>query len=245
MAPDDARRVARITLGGMAQTVEAVRDVRATPLDRWWRDIRHACRALRAAPAFTIVALAVSTLSIGASTAIFSVVDGVLLRPLPFAAADRLVAVSELDLRRPSDNDRRGVAPQNFIDWHARQRAFTGLAAIADWDVSLKAEPGQEPETLTAQAVTTDFFSVLGSAPLIGRTFSAGHEVEGARVAVISHRLWQRAFAGASAAVGRSMTINRRQYHVVGIMPPDFLYPRAEDLLAGEVEGDGTDIWLG
>jgi predicted permease len=236
LTPHEARRVALMTLGGVAQTLEGVRDVRATSLDRWWRDLRHACRSLRATPAFTIVALAVSTLSIGAATAIFAVVDGVVLRPLPFADADRLVAVTEFDVRQPSDNHLHEVAPQNFLDWHARQRVFTGLAAIGYASVSLKAEPGQEPETLTAQAVTADFFAVLGSAPLLGRTFSADHEVEGARVAVISHRLWQRRFGGAPNVLHRPLRGQQGDFEILGVMPPDFAYP------AGAVES--TDVWL-
>lgn len=236
LTPHEARRVALMTLGGVAQTLEGVRDVRATSLDRWWRDLRHACRSLRATPAFTIVALAVSTLSIGAATAIFAVVDGVVLRPLPFADADRLVAVTEFDVRQPSDNHLHEVAPQNFLDWHARQRVFTGLAAIGYASVSLKAEPGQEPETLTAQAVTAEFFAVLGSAPLLGRTFSADHEVEGARVAVISHRLWQRRFGGAPNVLHRPLRGQQGDFEILGVMPPDFAYP------AGAVES--TDVWL-
>jgi putative ABC transport system permease protein len=249
MTTHEARRVALITLGGAAQTLEAVRDVRATSLDRWWRDFRHACRSLRATPSFTIVALAVSTLSIGASTAIFSVVDGVLLRPLPFADADRLVAVGELDLRNRSeqDVDRRvqeaggddlhRVAPQNFLDWHAQQRVFTGLAAIGYASLSLKAEPGQEPETLTAQAVTADFFPVLGAAPLIGRTFTADHEVDGrARVAVISYGLWQRRFGGSPDVIGRSLKGQLADFEILGVMPPSFAYP------VGAI--DPTDVWL-
>jgi predicted permease len=236
MAPHDARRVALITLGGMAQTLESVRDVRGTAVDRWWRDLRHACRSLRATPSFTIVALAVATLSIGTSTAIFSIVDGVVLRPLPFTDADRLVAVSELDVRQPADNDLHEVAPQNFLDWHAQQRAFTGLAAIGYASVSLKAEPGQEPETLTAQAVTADFFPVLGTAPLIGRTFTADHEVEGARVAVISYRLWQRRFGGAPDVLRRPLRGQQGDFEILGVMPPAFAYP------VGAV--DATDVWL-
>ena len=236
MAPDDARRVALIALGGTAPTLEAVRDVRATSLDRWWRDLRYACRSLRATPSFTIVALVVATLSIGTSTAIFSIVDGVVLRPLPFADPDRLVAVTEFDVTAPSNDYLYAVAPQNFLDWHARQSVFSGLAAIGYASVILNAEPGQEPETLTAQAVSEDFFPVLGTAPLIGRTFSAHDEVEGARVAVISYRLWQRRFGGAPDVLDRPLRGQLGDIAILGVMPPDFGYP------VGAVEA--TDVWL-
>jgi predicted permease len=236
MTPHDARRAARLALGGEAQTLEAVRDVRTTSVDRWWRELRYAARALRATPSFTVVALAVTTLSIGTSTAIYSVVDGVLLRPLPFARPDRLVAVGELDTRRPSEQDLNLVAPQNFLDWHARQRAFSSLAAIGYSSVSLKAEPGQEPETLTAQAVTADFFAVLGTAPMLGRTFTPAHEVPGIRVAVISHRLWQRRLGGDPDVVGRTLKGQQGDFEILAVMPPDFAYP------VGAI--DPTDVWL-
>ena len=103
------------------------------------------------------------TLSIGASTAIFSVVDAVILRPLPFPEADRLVSVGELNVKTGSDWGLNIVAPQNFLDWREQQTAFTGLAAVGYPSVSVKAENGQEPETLETQAVTADFFPVLGT----------------------------------------------------------------------------------
>ena len=156
----DARRMALSALGGLPQTAEAVRDVRSTWVDATWRDVRHAVRSLRATPAFTGVALAVLTLSIGASTAIFSVVDAVILRNLPFREADRLVAVGERNLKSGPDGNLNLVAPQNFLDWREQQRAFTGLAAVGYASISLKPESEHEPETLEAQAVTSDFFPV-------------------------------------------------------------------------------------
>jgi len=226
MSPSLARRAALASFGGVAQTAEVVRAVRATPLDALWRDLRHAVRALRAAPSFTLVALAVLTLSIGAATAIFSVVDGVLLRPLPFPDADRLVAVGELNVKTGSDWGLNLVAPQNFIDWREQQRVFTGLAAIGYASISVAPEPGREPETLSAQAVTADFFSVLGMAPLIGRTFTIENEVDGhARVAVISHRLWQRRYGGAPDVVGKYLAGQRGSFEILGVMPPSFEYP--------------------
>ena len=226
LSPSNARRAALGRLGGLAQTAEVTRAIRATPLDAVWRDVRHAVRALRAAPSFTIVALAVLTLSIGAATAIFSVVDGVLLRQLPFPHADRLVAVGELNVKSGSDWGLNLVAPQNFLDWRTQQRVFSGLAAIGYASISVTPEPGQEPETLTTQAVTADFFSVLGIAPLIGRTFTSENEVNGrARMAVISHRLWQRRFGGAPDVAGRSLPGQQGGFEILGVMPPEFEYP--------------------
>jgi predicted permease len=236
-APAEARRAALASLGGMAQTRESIRDVRSVWLDAVWRDVRHAIRSLGATPAFTIVALMVLTLSIGASTAIFSVVDAVILRGLPFRDADRLVAVGELNLKAASDQERNLVAPQNFIDWRAQQSVFTSLAAIGYASVSLRPEDGQEPEILEVQAVTADFFSVLGSAPLVGRTFTADNEVDGrAFVAVISHSLWQRRFGGTPDIIGRRLPGQQVDFEILGVMPPSFAYP------AGAMRP--TEVWL-
>jgi putative ABC transport system permease protein len=235
--PVEARRAALVSLGGLAQTTEAVRDVRTTWVDATWRDVRHGIRSLRATPAFTVVALAVLTLSIGASTAIFSVVDAVVLRGLPFPDADRLVAVGERLIKGGSDREPPLVAPQNFLDWRERQTVFTNIAAIGYASVSVKPEPGQEPETLEAQSVTADFFRVLGVAPILGRTFTAENEVEGrARVAVISYGLWQRRFGGAPDVVGRYLPGQRVDFEILGVMPPSFAYP------VGATRP--TEVWL-
>ena len=237
MSPSEARRTALRDLGGMTQATEAVRAVRTTWLDGLWRDIRHGIRALGATPAFTIVALAVLTLSIGATTAIFSVVDAVMLRGLPFRDSGRLVTVGEQNLRDAAGPGLNLVAPQNFLDWRAQQTAFTGLAAIGYAGISLKAEGGQEPETLEAQAVTADFFPVLGTAPLMGRTFTADNEVnQGAFAVVISYGLWQRRFGGAPDVIGRRLPGQQADFEILGVMPRSFAYP------VGATRP--TEVWL-
>ena len=237
MTPDAARREALIGIGGLAQTAAAAREVRRTSADAIGRDLRHALRSLRATPAFTTVALAVLTLSIGATTAIYSVVDGVLLRDLPLPGSDRLVAVGERHLKEAGENDLNLVAPQNFTDWRTRQDVFTGLAAIGYASISVRPEPGREPETLETQAVTAEFFQVLGVAPLVGRAFSSANEVDGnARVAVISHRLWQRRFGGAADVIGRHLPGQRADFEILGVMPPSFAYP------VGAIRP--TEVWI-
>ena len=237
LSPVEARREASLALGGLAQTRDAIRDVRSTSLDAIWLDLRHAARSLRATPLVTVVALATLALAIGASTTVFSVVDAVVLRELPFPRPDRLMAVGEHRRDAASDAEQNLVAPQNFIDWRAQQTVFTGLAAVGYASVSLRAEPGQEPETLESQAVTADFFSVLGIPPLLGRTFGAEHEVEGrAFVAVISHRLWQRRFGGTPDIIGRRLPGQRADFEIIGVMPPSFAFP------AGATRP--TDVWL-
>jgi predicted permease len=230
----EARRLALRDFGGVTQTAEAVRDLRAVWPDAWWRDIRYAVRSLLATPAFTIVAVGVLTLSIGATTAIFSVVDAVVLRRLPFPEADRLVALGEVDRHEPASFF---AAPQNFLDWRAQQTVFTGLTAVGYASISLKAEGDREPEVLETQAVTADFFAVLGSTPLVGRTFTAENEVAGrARVAVISYGLWQRRFGGAPDVVGRVLPGQRADFEIVGVMPPAFAFPVAATR--------PTEVWI-
>ena len=227
LSPAEARRIALAHLGGVTQTREAIRDVRRTPLDGLSADVRHASRSLRASPSFTLVAVATLTLAIGASTAIFSIVDAVILRALPFPRADRLVAVGEVNLKdTPSPRAENLAAPQNYLDWRAQQTAFSGLAAIGYASVSLKGDGSREPETLMAKAVTWEFFPVLGVKPLIGRTFTAENETHArARVAVISYSLWQRRFNGDPNIVGRHLPGLRVDLEILGVMPPSFAYP--------------------
>jgi putative ABC transport system permease protein len=237
MPPAEARRVALASLGGVAQTAEAIRDVRTLSIEALWRDVRHAVRSLRATPAFTVVALAVLTLSIGASTAIFSIVDGVVLRALPFPGQDRLVAVGDVDKNQLTAQAEHLAAPQNFIDWDAQQSVFTDLAAIGYAGVSLRAEPGQDPEVLNAQSVTPDFFSVLGVQPLLGRPFTPANQVAGrARVAVISYSLWQRRFGGAPDVLDRPLPGVQGDFEILGVMPPGFAYPVGAP--------KPTEVWL-
>lgn len=242
VSPAEARRLALRDLGGMAQTVEAVRDVRTIWLDLLWRDVLHAARSLRSSPAFTIVALLVLTLSIGATTAIFSVVDAVILRGLPFDASDRLVAVGELNVKENSPSSLHLTAPQNFLDWRVRQDVFTALAAVAYGEISLKPEGGELPENIREQRVTADFFSVLRTPPLLGRGFSLDDEREGrARIAVISYALWQRRFGGMPEAVGASLPGQLASFEIVGVMPPGFAYPIDTYVLGAR---EPVDVWV-
>ncbi|MEZ5318374.1 MAG: ABC transporter permease [Vicinamibacterales bacterium] len=195
-------------------------------------DLKAAIRALRASKTFTIVALVVLTLGIGASTAVFSVVDAVVLRGLPFDEHDRLVAVGERrppnpDFPRPNaDPDSvSSIAPQNYVDWAAQQQVFSAMAAIAGGAFTLQ-EPGAEPEELRVQRVTAPFFDVLRTYPALGAPFTGDNEVEGQhRVAVLSDGLWRRRFGADPDIVGRTIPIEGGGYQVVGVMPPGFEYP--------------------
>jgi putative ABC transport system permease protein len=211
-------------------------------------DLKAAFRSLRSSKDVALAALIVLTLGIGATTAIFSVVDAVVLRALPFDEHDRLVAVGER--RAPSSRtgsntrepDALGfVAPQNYMDWAAQQRVFDSIAAIASGWLTLR-EPGGEPESLVPQRVTAQFFDVLRVPPAIGRVFAAENEVSGRdRVAVLSDAFWRRRFGGDPQIVGRSIPLDdveggEGRYEVLGVMPPGFAYPVGVSR--------PTDIWI-
>jgi putative ABC transport system permease protein len=205
-------------------------------------DLKAAFRSFKSSKAFTAVALLILMLGIGASTAIFSVVDAVVLRGLPFDEHDRLVAVGERRVPGPNPDPNRdpqalySAAPQNYMDWAAQQQVFESMAAIAGGSFTLR-EPGAEPEDLRALRVTAGFFDVLRVRPAIGRPFAAENEVDGRhRVAVLSDGLWRRRFAGDPAIVGRTIPLEGGSYEVAGIMPPDFQYP------VGAIRP--TDLWV-
>lgn len=197
-------------------------------------DLKAALRSLRSSKTFTVVALAVLTLGIGASTAIFSVVDAVVLRGLPFDEHDRLVAVGERSLPRPGDTNRQAPtdpasvsssAPQNYADWFAQQQVFESMAAIAGGAFTLR-EAGSEPEEIRAQRVTSEFFKVLREQPVLGHTFTTENEVEGNnRVVILSDALWRRRFNTDPNIVGKPIPLEGGSYEVVGVMAPDFAYP--------------------
>jgi len=205
-------------------------------------DLRAAYRSLIASKSFSIVALIVLTLGIGATTAIFSVVDAVVLRALPFDEHDRLVAVGERRIGGLLGGSNRdplqlsSVAPQNYLDWAVQQNVFESIAAIAGGAMTLQ-EFGGEPEELRSQRVTSGFFEVLRARPAAGRAFTVENEVDGRhRVAVISDSLWRRRFAADPSILGRTLPLDAGVFEVIGIMPPDFGYP------VGVLRP--TDLWV-
>jgi putative ABC transport system permease protein len=242
VSPDEARRIALRDLGGLTATTQAVREVRTMGFDRLWRDTRHAVRSLRATPAFTVVALAVLTLSIGATTAIFSVVDGVVLRGLPFDESDRLVAVGERNTRNRATVALDRASAQSFLDWREQQDVFTALAAVSSAEITVGWDDGTLPENLRAQRVTAEFSSVLRTAPLIGRTFRHADEGEAAApIAIISYGLWKRRFGGRPDIIGARLNSHPTSFEIVGVMPPGFAYP-LDTYIVGSRET--VNVWL-
>lgn len=198
-------------------------DVRRTSLlSSVGQDVRYAARVLRRTPGFTVVAILTLALGIGATTAIFSVVNGVLLRPLPYAASERLVVVWG-NLHRPGLDEIPGSAGE-YVDYRDRTRAFDGVAAY-DTDGFNLTDAGN-PERIEGAIVTPTLFPLLGAPAAIGRTFLPEEEKPGRDgVVVLSHALWTRRFHSDASIVGRAITIDGKPVHVVGVMPADFYFP--------------------
>jgi putative ABC transport system permease protein len=206
-------------------------------MDGLSQDVRYALRSLLRTPGFTFVAVLALALGIGANTAIFTVVDAVLLERLPFGDPGRIVALWETNARRPGRSN--VVGPANFIRWGERAKSFEALAAFADSRVNLTGSG--DPEELVSQNVTEQFFAVLDVAPLLGRTFTPEESRNPDRTAVVlSYDLWQRRFASDPSLVGRTITINMAPRTVVGIMPPGVrLFMKT-----GALVGKPAELWM-
>ncbi len=183
-------------------------------------DLRYGLRLLRQAPAFAAIAICALALGIGANTAIFSTLDSVVLRALPYHDPDRVVMVFE-------DSSSIGFphntpAPANYFDWKAQNHVFSDMAAVRYRGATITGDGS--PEQIKGQAVTANLFSVLGVTPLLGRTFSEEEDRGGAQVVVISYRLWQRRFLGDPARINQPIMLNGTKYTVIGVMPRDFVF---------------------
>jgi predicted permease len=193
-----------------------------------WQDLRYALRMLAKNPGFTAVAIIALALGIGANTAIFSVVNTVLLRPLPYKDPDRLMFVFEDSSKHGFPRDTPTVA--NFIDWRDQNRVFESMAAIAG--ASLNLTGVGDPERIAGYRVSASLFPMLGVSPQLGRWFTPDEDQAGAnRVVMMSHSLWQRSFGGDPNIVGKALTLNGRSVTVVGVMPADFRFYIQEDEL--------------
>jgi predicted permease len=187
-------------------------------------DIRYALRLLRKTPVFTIAAIGTLALGIGANTTIFSLVQAVLLQPLPYQDPDRVVMVWE-DASR-AGFPRNTPAPGNFKDWKANNRSFTDMAATRFAGVSLTMDG--PPELVVGRGVTPNFFDVLGVRPVLGRAFTIDDDRPGVNVVVISHSLWQRRYGGDRDIVGRTILMNDVKHEVIGVAPQSFVFINRE-----------------
>ena len=219
---EDARRAARLRLGNPDRLREESRAVFGFPrLEALVRDPSLAARRLRRAPGFTLAAVLTLALGIGVNAALFALVDAVVLRPLPFPRADRLVAIRESSQEGQA---RSSVAPANVADYRV-----PSVEALAAWHVvSMNLSGSGHAEALAGNAVGADFFAVVGTGPVLGRAFLPEEDREGgAKLVILSDALWRRRFGADPTVVGRAIRLDREAYQVVGVLPPEFVTPGA------------------
>jgi len=228
--PAEARRAALIELGGREQVKEKVREARAGyQLETLWQDLRYALRMLLKQPVITLIAIFTLALGIGANTAIFSVVNAVLLNAVPYYEPQRLVWVTEAQ-----DGRARSAHANTYLFWQAQSKVFEHLIAYERGSRDLTGRG--EPERLGSLKVTANVFPALGLSPQLGRAFTPDEDRPGAApVALLGQELWQRRFGGDPAIIGQSLTLGGQSWTVIGIMPP-----RSRSLLPLE----RADVWL-
>ncbi|HZT61198.1 MAG TPA: ABC transporter permease, partial [Pyrinomonadaceae bacterium] len=191
------------------------------------QDVRYGFRMLLKKPGFTAVAVLALALGVGANTAIFSVVNGVLLRPLPYKDPDRLVRLGEWSQQVPG----MSISYPDFLDWREQNHVFDGLAATQFDSYNLTGV--DEPERLQGRNVSANFFDLLGVTPALGRSFTPDEDRPGAgRACVISYGLWQRRFGGDRKVVGAQLALNGKPYTVVGVLPQDYRFGTQTDVFA-------------
>ena len=237
MSPREARAAALRALGGVAQIQEECRDMRRTNhVENLLADLKYALRTLRAAPGFTTVILLTLALSIGATSAIFSVIEGVLLRPLPFAQPESIVRIffnSDVYPKFP-------LNPFDFQDFRARNRTLSSVAAITRNDLQLSG--AGEPVMLHSFRVTAGYFALLGFKPARGREFTTQDENSGSsRTVVLSDRLWRSRFSADPNIIGRIIRLDAIPFTVVGVMPPGVQHPGND--YHSLADGETVDLW--
>jgi putative ABC transport system permease protein len=227
---DEARRRARSELGNAALLTELSLDSwRYRFMDTLIQDVRCGLRQMRRNPGFSAIAIATLALGIGGITAMFSAFDAILIRPLPYADADRLVMVWDM---LKASNPKSFPTPAEWIEWRRLNTVFTDLAATQAWGATLSGD--SEVEQVSARKTTASLWSVLGVRPLIGRVFTESEDEGGVKVVVISHGLWQRRFGGSPGVLGRKIAMNDSTWEIVGVMPRDFYF----------LPGPDIDVWM-
>jgi putative ABC transport system permease protein len=228
---EEARQAALRSMDGMEVRKEECRDTRRVNLlEDLMRDIGFALRMFRKNPGFTAVAVLTLALGIGANTAIFSVVDSVLLRPLPCKDPDRLVSLQEMDMRAEPTPD--SVSYPNFLDWRSENRVFEGIASYQSTAFTLT--DVDNPARLDGAVVSSDLLSILGVSPILGRGFLQSDEKPGTRVVLLGYSLWQTRFGSDRNLIGSTVSLNNEPHTVIGVMPAGFQVPienRSVDVL--------------
>src|SRR5438094_572706 len=205
------------------------------------QDLRYALRMLAKQPGFTAIAVLTLALGIGANTAIFSVINAVLLRPLPYPNAGRIMVLIECTV--PGQDF--SVALPDYFDWQKESKIFEHLACTHKESRNLSGIPGREPERVSCASVTRNFFDIIGLSPEIGRVFSADEDKVGAPpVAVISDRLWQRAFNRSPKVIGQSITLHDQNFTLIGVMPPQMTSPQDSDVWLSLMRRSNNPAWM-
>jgi putative ABC transport system permease protein len=232
MKPEEARRQARLEFGGLDQVKEECRDVGAAHvLETLAQDVRYGLRQLRRNPSFTAVAVLTLALGIGANTAIFGVLNAVLLRPLPYKSPDQLVQIWETDLK--SKTSQGPASYPNFLDWRAQNHVFQSVAAY-NW-ATFTLRGSEEPIHVEGLIVSADLFSVLGVEPVLGRAFLPEEDQPSHYAVVLSHKLWRGRFGSDPGVLGRSIRLDRMSFVVVGVMPAGFEFP---------IQAKPVEVWV-
>jgi putative ABC transport system permease protein len=232
LAEDEARWAARRELGNVTLVEEATRDEWGwTRLEQLARDAVCGLRQMRRNPGFSAIAIATLALGIGGITAMFSAFDAVLIRPLPYADADRLVMIWD-DMSKNDVTSKHQPTPAEWIEWRRLNSVFTDLATSQPGDATLSGDG--EPEQTPARKVSWTFWSMLGVRPMLGRVFTEDEDNKSVRVVVISCGLWQRRFGASPNIVGRKISLNDEPYEVVGVMPRGFYFMPSREI----------DIWM-
>lgn len=237
LSAEEARSAALKKMGGMAQIQEECRDMRRTSfVENLKQDLRYAARMLRNSPGFTAVMILTLALSIGATSAIVSVIDGVLLKSLPHRNPDRLVRVFTSNQSWP----KFPINPNDFRDFRARLHSFESFAAYTRTDVQLAG--GGEAVRLPGFRVTAGFFHVLGLRPAMGREFNPGDEFPGrGHVAILSNKVWRARFGARRDVLGKRIVLDDEPYTVIGVMPPGVQHPG--NMYHAIAYGDTVDVW--
>jgi predicted permease len=231
MSPDEARRRARVKFGNTQKVRESLWEQNSPqPFTHIARDLRYAFRTLRRTPGFTLAAVTVMALCLGAATSLFTIVRSVLLRPLPFRDPEKLVMVYE-HFRSPEKNqptfNYNVVSPADFYDWRSQTHGFEDMAAYRNWRFDLTGERGELPEQVHAIAGTWNLFPVLGVQPVLGRNFTEAEDRPGSNVVILTWNIFQRRFSGNASIVGRQIHLDGKPYTVIGVLPAQFTYPDA------------------
>jgi len=231
MSDEEARRAALRSFGGVEQTKEVYRDLaRFRWIEDFWQDLRYGARMLLKNTGFTLVAVLALALGIGANTAIFSVVNAVLIKPLPYYDPQRLVVVTEVPPEKDGVRGGEYAGSIDYVLWQAESKAFDHLVAFDLRNTYLTGRG--EPERLDSVWATANLFPALGVAPQLGRAFTPEEDRPGgSRVVILSHSFWQRRFGGDPAILGQWLTLDRESRQVIGVMPPDFKFIQKADAL--------------